>query len=281
MNFFNLHTHSKYCDGKGNPEEYILSALQKGFHTIGFSSHAPVPFPNNFAISDDTELQEYCATIKGLKQKYSGQISVYCGLEIDYIEGITRDFDEFRKACALDYVIGSVHLLRNRDNERLWFIDGPDPKKYDEGLKTIFNGDIRKAVTGFFEQQGNMIEIQKPDIIGHFDKIKMHNKDRFFREDEPWYRDLVMELIDVIDRNGVIVEINTRGIYKKRYNDFFPGQWILQILEERNIPVTLSADAHSPEEIDGYYQEALDILGNIGFKSLVCFSEGGWKEEGI
>ena len=90
-----------------------------------------------------------------------------------------------------------------------------------------------------------------------------------------------MELIEVIQNTGVIVEINTRGIYKKRSEDLYPRQWILKILRERNIPITLSADAHSPEEVDGYYTETLEILRNIGFKSLVCFSNKGWKEQGI
>ena len=281
MNTFNLHTHSKYCDGKGDPEDYIISALKKGFHTLGFSSHAPVPFPNNFAIQDDAELQDYCQIIRGLQEKYKGRISVYCGLESDYIEGITRDFDEFRKLYRLDYIIGSVHLLKNQNSEERWFIDGPDPRKYDDGLQKIFGGDIRKAVTAFYHQQIRMLETQKPDILGHFDKIKMHNKERFFREDEPWYRDLVMELIEVVEKTGVIVEINTRGIYKKRYDDFYPGQWILKIIKQRNIPITLSADAHHPDEIDGYYPEAIEILRNIGVERLLFYSEGSWKEQGV
>jgi histidinol phosphatase-like PHP family hydrolase len=44
-------------------------------------------------------------------------------------------------------------------------------------------------------------------------------------------------------------------------------------LKEKNIPITLSADAHSPEEIDGYYPEAIEILRNIGFKELVCLKK--------
>jgi histidinol-phosphatase (PHP family) len=277
MNLFNLHTHSGYCDGKGEPEEYVKAAVDKGFHTLGFSSHAPVPFKNNFAIKDDAELQNYCSTIRGLQEKYKHRISIYCALEIDYIEGLSRDFAEFRKLCNLDYTIGSVHLVKNGEDERLWFIDGSKVETYNEGLENIFGGDIRKAVTAFYHQQIRMLNTQKPDIIGHFDKIKMHNRDRYFKEDEPWYRDLIMELIETIEKTGVIAEVNTRGIYKKRSDDLYPGQWILKILQEKKMPVTLSADAHSPEEIDGYYPETLEILRNLGFKELVCFDNGSWR----
>jgi histidinol-phosphatase (PHP family) len=279
LNLFNLHTHSKYCDGTGEPEEFVLSAIEKDFHTLGFSSHAPAPFPNNFAIRDDQALEDYCRTIRGLRGKYQERISICLGLEIDYIEGISRDFAEFRESCSLDYTIGSVHLVRNGDDERLWFIDGARMETYTNGLETIFGGDVRRAVTAFYRQQLRMIETQKPDIIGHFDKIKMHNKGRYFAEEEPWYRDLVMELLEVIEESGVIVEVNTRGIYKKRSIDLYPGQWILKIMKEKGIRITLSSDAHRPEEMDGYYSETLEILRNIGFSSLVYYSDGRWEEQ--
>jgi histidinol-phosphatase (PHP family) len=279
--FFNLHTHSKFCDGTGEPEEYVKAALEKGFHSLGFSSHAPVPFKNNFAIRDDQKLREYCTTIRDLQVKYKNRISIGLALEIDYIDGITRDFMEFRQSCGLDYTIGSVHLVKNGNDDRLWFIDGPKVESYDEGLKNIFGGNTRLAVTTYYNQLSRMIQAQKPDIIGHFDKIKMHNQNRYFREDEVWYEKLVLDLLEVIKKSGSIIEVNTRGIYKKRCDDLYPGQWILKEIKDKGLSVTLSSDAHRPGEIDGYFAETLEILRNIGFKSLVYFNEKGWKEESI
>jgi histidinol-phosphatase (PHP family) len=279
--WFNLHTHSRFCDGSGEPEEYVKAAIDKGFHSIGFSSHAPVPFKNNFAIRDDDELLEYCNTIRNLKVKYQDQISIRLALEIDFIEGITRDFKDFEQTCRLDYIIGSVHLVKNANDDSLWFIDGSKVESYDNGLKNIFGGNTRLAVTTYYEQVSRMIMTQKPDIIGHFDKIKMHNQDRFFSENEIWYRKLVMDLLETIEQSGSIIEVNTRGIYKKRCDDLYPGQWILKEIRKRGLPVTLSSDAHRPEEIDGYYAETLDILRDIGFKKLVYYGEDGLKEQGI
>jgi histidinol-phosphatase (PHP family) len=279
--WFNLHTHSRFCDGSGDPEEYVKAALDKGFHTLGFSSHAPVPFKNNFAIRNDHEMIEYCTTIRDLQVKYKDRISIRLALEIDFIDGITRDFKEFKESCLLDYTIGSVHLVKNGNFDGLWFIDGPKVESYDNGLKNIFGGDIRLAVTTYYEQVDRMIRTQKPDIIGHFDKIKMHNQNRFFHEDDDWYRRLVMDLLETIEQTGSIIEVNTRGIYKKRCKDLYPGQWILKEIRKKGLPVTLSADAHRPEEIDGYYSEALEILKEIGFKSLVYIREQGWEEEAI
>ena len=47
------------------------------------------------------------------------------------------------------------------------------------------------------------------------------------------------------------------------------------------IPITLSSDAHQPEELDGYYKETMDLLKDIGFKELACISSEGWKRQGI
>jgi histidinol-phosphatase (PHP family) len=281
MNYFNLHTHSIFCDGSGNPEEYVLSALEKGFHTLGFSSHSPVPFKNNFAIKNEEELLRYCQNIRELQEIYKDRISIYLALEMDYIEGVTGDFSEYKELCGLDYTIGSVHLVRNGNDENLWFIDGPKVETYDNGLRDVFGGDVKHAVTTYYDHVTKMVLTQKPDILGHFDKIKMHNNDRYFREDEPWYRDLVMDLLETIVKTGVIPEVNTRGIYKKRSNDLYPGAWVLKEMKKKNIPITLSADAHHPSEIDGYYSEAVEILKEIGYSELVCYRDGDWVAQAL
>ena len=278
MKLYNLHTHTHYCDGSGDPEEYVKSAIGAGFHTLGFSSHGPVPFPNNFAIRDDAALKSYCSEIRALKEKYSGQIDIFLGLELDYIAGITQDFSIYRESCGLDYIIGSLHLVRNGSDTRLWFIDGAKVEKYDDGLKDIFGGDVRKAITTYFRQVNEMILTQKPDIVGHFDKIKMHNKGRYFREDEAWYRDLVMETLENIKKVGCITEVNTRGIYKKRSDDLYPSTWILEHMNTMGLPITLSADAHQPSEIDGHYSESIEILKRIGFRSLKYLTSAGWAD---
>ena len=55
-----------------------------------------------------------------------------------------------------------------------------------------------------------MITKVKPNIVGHFDKVKMHNKDRYFKEDETWYRDLVIQTIDLMKEEDLICEVNAR-----------------------------------------------------------------------
>ena len=180
MNLFNLHTHSYFCDGKEEPEEYVKQAIELGFHTLGFSSHAPVPFENNFSLKEE-KMEEYFSTIRTLGEKYKDKINILLSLEIDYIPGITRRFSEFSKAGNLDYTIGGVHLVRNNEIEKLWFIDGSKQETYDDGLQKLFKGHIRNGVEAYYNQIIEMVATQKPDIIAHLDKIKMHNKNRYFQ----------------------------------------------------------------------------------------------------
>ncbi len=274
---FNLHTHTNFCDGATEPEAYILEAIRLGFHTLGFSSHAPVPFENRFAILNDKYLLEYTAEIRRLQKKYEGQINVFLSLEIDYIPGVTKKYSTFKNKAGLDYVIGGVHLVRNPEKEALWFIDGPMQETFDTGLRKIFDNNIKLAVESYFGQIREMIATQKPDIVAHLDKIKMHNKNRFFNEDEPWYEQQLQETLDVIAKQGTIVEVNTRGLYKERSKELFPGKKALQIIHKMGIPITLNSDAHRPEELNGYFDFARKQLKETGFEKLMMFTAGGWK----
>ncbi|MEI7662562.1 MAG: histidinol-phosphatase [Bacteroidota bacterium] len=283
---FNLHTHTRFSDGSAEPEAYIEEALRQGFTTLGFSDHSPVPFENSFAIREE-ELQAYGETIRELQALYSAggpgasdpagksKIQILLALEIDFIPGITRTFNEYRQLLALDYTIGSVHLVRNSDPGHLWFIDGPDIAIYDRGLTGVFNGDIRKGVTAYYRQIQEMVAIQKPDIVGHLDKIKMYNRDRYFSEEAPWYVELVDETLGLIKETGCVVEVNTRGIYKKRSETLFPGPAILKKLFQQNIPITLSSDAHKPHEISLLFTETKELLYDLGFRELTNFTRAG------
>jgi histidinol-phosphatase (PHP family) len=271
---FNFHTHTHFSDGSSAPEDYLYEALRQGFSLLGFSDHSPVPFENNFAIKEE-RLEEYCKVVRGLTGR---GITILLGLEIDYIPGITKSIEEYKKKNDFDYFIGAVHLVRNGNDPGLWFIDGPDISIYDQGLNDFFHGDIRRGVTSYYHQINQMILTQKPDIIGHLDKIKMHNRNRYFREDESWYVQLVDETLDLIKEKQCVVEVNTRGIYKKRSDTLFPGPDILKKISYLKIPVTISSDAHKPEELSLYFAEAKMLLSEIGFKSLWLIKSGGWKE---
>jgi histidinol-phosphatase (PHP family) len=279
---FNLHTHTRYSDGSSEPERYVEEALRQGFSVLGFTDHSPVPFDNSFALKKQ-DLPLYCRAIRDLGRKYGNEtsadrnIEILLGLEIDYIPGMTVPFAELREKYRFDYTIGSVHLIRNGKSEGLWFIDGPDLALYDDGLQKIFRGDGREAVTAYFRQLQEMISTQKPDIIGHLDKVKMYNRGRYFSESERWYVELIEETLTLIRETGAVTEVNTRGLYKKRSDSLFPGLNVLKLIRQRNLPVTLASDAHKPEELSFLFDEARTALLEMGFKEQMVFTKGAWE----
>lgn len=276
----NHHIHSIYSDGSSQPEEYISEAITKGFNLLGFTEHSPLPFENTFSFKKENK-DEYLALMSSLKQKYSGQIAVFSGMEMDYIPGMSENFAKVKTEYKLDYLIGSVHLVKPVNNNELWFTDGPDYRTYDQGLNELFGGDIQKAVTTYYNQLNEMIETQHFDIIGHFDKIKMHNRDRFFKEDEPWYKNLIAETLSLIQDRDIIVEVNTRGIYKKRSETTYPGLEILKQIKSLRIPVMVNSDAHKPHELDGEFGFGFSLLKEAGIDEVVYFKGNGWGFENL
>lgn len=272
---YNFHMHTHFSDGHHPPEDYIIAALEQDMKAIGFSDHSPLPFDNPFSLPAN-RLQEYREQILSLKKKYAEKIDIFLSLEMDYVPQMSGDFKTLADEAALDYVIGSVHLVGSKTPDNLWFTDGPDQSIYDDGLAKFYQNDIRKAVKAFYHQTNEMILTQEFDVIGHFDKIKMHNQNRFFTEDEAWYKQLVMETLTLIREKGLIVEVNTRGIYKKRSQSLYPSDWILQQMHAWKIPAIISSDAHKPEEIQLAMETAILALIQAGYKEVMRFDDAHW-----
>jgi histidinol-phosphatase (PHP family) len=268
----NFHTHSDYCDGKGTLEDYLRSAQRSGMSAIGFSSHAPVPFACKWCMRKE-HFSRYVAGIDSLTSAYSG-VDIFKGLEIDFIPDIISPAD-FRS--RLDFTIGSVHFVDGVEGKH-WEIDNT-LEVFKDGLQKIFNNNIRAAVTRYLELTREMVRHHPPDIVGHLDKIKIQNTpDRWFEESENWYRDEMDKTLKVVRDRNIIVEVNTRGLYKKKTPDTYPSPWILERICELKIPIMLNSDAHHPDDLIREFEPTAALLKDIGFKNLSILKEGNWKQ---
>jgi histidinol-phosphatase (PHP family) len=269
----NLHTHSHYCDGKGTLSEYVEAARNGGMVSIGFSSHAPIPGVSCKWTMKMERLPEYLREIEKLKTVSEG-IEIYKGLEIDFIPGKISPND-YRH--TLDYTIGSVHFVDAYEGTP-WEIDGAH-EGFRIGLNNIFRNDMRAALTRYYELTRQMVLQSPPDVVGHLDKIKIQNKpDTPFDESAPWYQEEIGKTLKVIQEAGVIVEVNTRGIYQKKSEHTYPSPWILERIHQMGIPVTLSSDAHHKDDLINQFQPTARLLTDIGFKRLSFFKGGTWNQ---
>ena len=276
----NYHTLSTFCDGADTIAAMVESAVSKEFDHLGFSAHAPLlKRMYDFLIAED-EIPLYVKEIEETQQKHP-EITLWKGLECDFIPEGNKPFQYFKKQYELDFIIGGIHLVKPPHIEELWFIDGPNRQIFDDGLSLFFSGDIKKAVTQFWEQTFEMIETESFDMIAHLDKVKMHNQKRFFTEEEDWYLQLVNHALALVKQKNLILEINSRGIYKGRCPDFYPSDYILQQAAKKGIPCVISADAHKKDDIGQLYQESIDKLKSFGITELMVLCDNGWEYNAI
>jgi histidinol-phosphatase (PHP family) len=277
MPWVNFHSHSLFSDGKAAPEEYIKSAISKNFPAYGFSCHSPVPFQTNWNM-DAGNLREYIGEIARIRLAYRDKIEVYCGLELDYIDGVPYLPVSELKKMGCDYILGSVHFIDRYPDGSLFSFDGK-PEIFFRAIEIIYNNDFRKAITGYFEKTRMMVDKDCPDIIGHMDKIKMHNTVKhYFDEDAPWYRRQVEETLDLIAEKGCIIEVSTRGLYKHNPPLLYPDARVIKQAYLRKIPVMINSDSHHPDDIDCFFSETALLLNQTGYKTLRVLHKGTWQD---
>ena len=270
----NFHTHSNYCDGKGDMVEYARKAEQLKMISLGFSfsSHAPLPFPCKWCMNTGN-LDSYLNSISILQQK-SSSLQIYKGLEIDYIPH-TISPNTFKD--KLDYTIGSIHFVEKLPGEIPWEIDGTH-SLFREGFEKIFNNNIRDTIGRYLELTRQMIMDACPTIVGHLDKIKIQNMDgTFFNEKDSWYQQEIKKTIDLIAESGAIIEVNTRGIYQNKSTTTYPSPWVLDYINSKHIPITLSTDAHHPDDLINEFSKTATMLKQIGFKKISVLHDGHWQ----
>ena len=105
MSWTNYHGHSRYCDGKGEIEDYIAKAKELKMRVLGMSSHAPVPFDTDWTMPK-LKLPDYLLEMEELKSKHNNdEFTLLKSLEVDYIPDLTGPAHPDIVSANLDYVI--------------------------------------------------------------------------------------------------------------------------------------------------------------------------------
>ncbi len=266
----NLHGHTTYCDGKNKAEDYILTAIEKNFVSVGLSGHSYTAFDMEPCMSEKGT-QEYLKEMRNLKEKYKDKIEVYIGIEADFYTGYDKSTD---KEMGFDFRIGSIHYIKDKVKDEYYCVDNT-PEILAYGIKNYDNGNERTFIEAYYDNIIEMLHKQSPNIIGHLDLVKKFNKNnKYFDENADWYKNKVEEVLNEIAKTDAIVEINTGGISRGWTDTPYPSIFILERILEKNIPITLSSDVHSVENIDYYFKESLEIARKVGFKSLKIMKNG-------
>lgn len=279
----NFHTHTNFCDGKNTAEEMVLAAIEKGFTSLGFSSHCMHPLDPEFYRPFDNvwhipaeNVKKYVEEIRRLKEKYAGQLQIFLGFEADYFEseeyGRAIPSKASYKELSPDYLIGAVHFVVT--DKGFYTVDHHAEvikenliKLYSKADGTI---DGRAAVCDYFETERQMLAKGNFDILAHPDLLRKRNDQlKIFDENESWYKDELKATAKSIASAGVITEINTGAIARGAMDDTYPSQYFLELLHERGVPVCINSDAHTTDGLDCAFDRAAALAKKKGYTELV------------
>ncbi len=275
MDLCTYHSHCTFCDGKAPAEEFVKAAIEAGFHSYGVSSHSPLPFDTRWSLSKG-DVEAYLQEMERLKKQYAGQIELYVGLEIDYLNDGWGPASDYFQRMPLDYRIGSVHLVTNGETGEMMDMDGSFDD-FRENFLNVYHDNLKHLVRDYFRSSARMVELGGFDFVAHLDKICMNGSlvDPMLTE-QAWYNELLREYFQLIAEKGVMVEVNTKAYTKKGL--MFPNVKYFKWLKELNIPVMVNSDAHLPQLVNDNRELAFRLLRDAGIKSTMRLHRGVWEE---
>lgn len=239
-----------------NAARYAEAAAERGIDVLGVSEHVhrfrqaldvwDHPFWRENAVDD---LDRYCAFVRE-------ETDLALGIEADFVPGREERMRELLERRDWDYVVGSVHFLRNSAVDM-------------EGDHDVWSsGDPEEVWARYFRALGGAARSGLFDILAHPDLVKVWGRRRPRPSgDLRRFYDLAMQGIAESD---VAIEVSTAGL-RKPVGEIYPARAFLELCLEAGRPVSLSSDAHVPDDLGHGYERALELLRSVGVSELAVF----------
>ncbi len=262
----NLHTHSTFCDGKHTPEEMVRFAIDKGFSSLGFSSHSASWRPDRNLAEWLPKNVCYREEVNRLREAYRDNIEIYLGLEVE--AGVDFDLSEY------DYLIGAVHLLRAGDG---YFEVDSSLERTKWGIERYFGGSGIDYAVSYYRQLAEMPSFGNFDIVAHFDLItKFSEREVLFDESDPRYMRAALDAMDALEGKIPFFEVNTGAISRAYRSSPYPSIALLREFLRRDFGVVVTTDCHNGEYLDCHYRESLELLRAVGFRERYILTKDGF-----
>jgi histidinol-phosphatase (PHP family) len=238
-----------------NAERYREAAAERGIELLGVAEHVHRfsqsldvwrhPWWERNAVDD---IDEYCQFVRE-------ETDLKLGIEADFVAGREDRMANLLEAREWDYVVGSVHFLRDA---------AVDMDEWDVWK----SGDPEKVWRRYFETLGEAARTGMYDILAHPDLVKVWGAERPRPDgDLRRFYDLAM---DGIADSDVAIEVSTAGL-RKPVGEIYPAREFLAMCLEAGRPVALSSDAHVPDQLGYRYDQALEFLRGLGVDEIADF----------
>ncbi|TAH63090.1 MAG: histidinol-phosphatase HisJ family protein [Gottschalkiaceae bacterium] len=255
---YDYHVHSSFSgDCKYSMEDMLKGALERNIKTLSFTDHIDYDYGKaqlDFVFDTD----DYFKELKRLKSNYKGKIEILSGVELGMQPHLVRNINKKIKLDEFDFVIMSIHTVMGHE---------------------MHEGELykdRDLLDAYFLYYDEMLEVLENfndfDVVGHINLIDryighMNNQSVEFQE----YRELLEKVFEKIISKEKGIEINASG-FRYGIDSFHPSLEILSLYKKLGGEIiTIGSDAHSPEYIGYKYEEAVQLLRELGFKYITTF----------
>ena len=249
-----------------NAERYRVVAQERGIAELGVAEHVyrfsaaldvwQHPFWRQYAHDD---LDAYCAFVRE-------ETDLRLGIEADFVAGREDRMATLLEAREWDYVVGSVHFLRDRslDTEEysVWGA-GESPERV---WRRYFETVAEAARSGLY------------DIMAHPDLVKVWGARTPRPEGD--LRRYYEPAVEAFAEAGVAVELSTAG-WRKPAGEQYPATPMLEMLVDAGCPIALSSDAHVPDQLGYEYERAVELLEGVGVREIAVFERRERRLEAI
>lgn len=240
-----------------NAERYRTVATERGIAELGVSEHV-----YRFAQALDVwqhplwreaardDLDAYVAFLRE-------QTDLRVGIEADFVPGREDRMRSLLEQRDLDYVIGSVHFLRDEA------VDHPDFDIWDTHASTP-----DRVWARYFDTLGEAAASGMFDVLAHPDLVKVWGPERPRPDGD--LRRFYDRAMEAIAESGIAVEVSTAGL-RKPVGELYPDRAFLEMVLDAGNPIALSSDAHAPDQLGAGYEIALELLSEVGVRELCVF----------
>lgn len=255
MAYSNFHTHSTYCDGVSSLEETVLTAIEMGCKSLGFSGHSYTFFDEEYAMTQEGT-EAYKHEVGELKDKYADQIRILCGIE--------QDFFSDEPTEGYDFVIGSVHYVLK---DGVYVPVDNTAEDFVADVAKHFDGDYLAFCEAYYAQVADVVEKTGCTFVGHFDLVTKFNQDnKLFDMGHPRYVKASSEALEALCAQGAMFEINTGAMAKGYRTEPYPSVRLLRQLAAAHAPVILTSDCHKASMLQFGLKEADDLAKSLGLQ---------------
>ena len=265
-----MHVHTNHSHDAHYPmEQMLLAGIAHGIKVIAVADHCDVTRCENDPNWDIyTHIQEACAEVDALNEKYGDQCLLLRSVELG--DGVWYPEQSNRVAQQLNYdvIVGATHAVRCEAAESLAI-----KEKWFSQIKflEVTEGQYEEFMNNYFDDMLAMVETQNIDIMAHLPCAIGYYRWRYkiWKDLRP-YEEKIEKVLKAIIRKGIAMEMS-ESLFAE-HDGQNPYIWIVQkYYDLGGYLITLSTDAHAPEEVGMGYEKRIPVLKEIGFTHMLYY----------